>query len=604
MKLPLKEYWNLLIDYLKPQRTRVTWLAIALFSSIGLQILNPQILRYFIDTAMAGGSERTLVISALLFTSIALIIQALSVLATYLSENVAWTATNALRVDLTRHCVNLDLSFHKLHLPGELVERIDGDVNALSRFFSQLVIYVIGNVLLLLGVLAVLFYEDWRAGLGFTLFSFTALVILVRLRLIAIHHWTIYRRVSAEFFGFVAEHLAGQEDIRANGAVAYVMRRFYEIQQRWLPVLHRARLAATFLITSITGLFAIGNAIALAVGAYLWNRGFITIGTVYLIFYYTNLLSNPIEQIRSQLEDFQRAEASIYRIRELFRTQSKLGTETSRSLQTGALSVDVSHLWFHYDDRLQLVETDHYLQDIQAMHSDSRLPDWILKDLSFSLPAGQVLGVLGHTGSGKTSLARLLTRFYDPQKGLIRLGGVPLSQISVRELPHRVGLVTQDVQLFQTTIRNNLTFFNPTIRDAQLWDILVELGIRDWIKSLPGELDTQIGSDGIGLSAGQAQLLAFARVFLKNPGLIILDEASSRLDFTTEVLIERAISRLLQNRTGIIIAHRLATVQRANCILILDQGHLVEYGDREALANHPRSRFSQLLTTNVTDVLT
>ena len=344
MKLPLKQYWNLLVDYLKPQQARVIWLAIALFSSIGLQIFNPQILRYFIDTAIAGGSQQTLFWSALLFTGIALVTQALSVLAVYLSENIAWTATNALRVDLTRHCLSLDLSFHKLHLPGELVERIDGDVNALSRFFSQLVIYVIGNVLLLLGVLAVFFYEDWRAGLGFTLFSFTTLVILVRLRLIAIHHWAIYRQVSAEFFGFVAEHLAGREDIRANGAVAYVMRRFYDIQQRWLPVLHRGRLSATFLITSITGLFAIGNAMALAVGAYLWSRDVITIGTAYLIFYYTNLLSNPIEQIRSQLEDFQLAEASIYRIRELFQTQSKLGAETSQSLPTRALGVDIEHL--------------------------------------------------------------------------------------------------------------------------------------------------------------------------------------------------------------------------------------------------------------------
>jgi ABC-type multidrug transport system fused ATPase/permease subunit len=511
MKLPLKQYWNLLVDYLKPQQTRVVWLAIALFSSIGLQILNPQILRYFIDTAMAGGSEQTLFVAALLFTSIALITQVLSVLATYLSENVAWTATNALRADLTQHCLSLDLSFHKLHLPGELVERIDGDVNALSSFFSQLVIYVLGNVVLLLGVLAVLFYEDWRAGLGFTLFSFTTLVILVRLRLIAIRYWTIYQRVSAEFFGFVAEHLAGREDIRANGAIAYVMRRFYEIHQRWLPVLHQARLTATFLITSITGLFAIGNAIALAVGAYLWNRDVITIGTVYLIFYYTNLLGSPIEQIRSQLEDFQRAEASIYRIRELFQTQSKLVTETSQSLPIGALSVNVAHLWFHYDDRLQSVEAHHHPQDL---HCDSRSLAWVLKDVSFSLPAGQVLGVLGHTGSGKTSLARLLTRFYDPQKGLIHLGGVPLNQISLQELPHQVGLVTQDVQLFQTTIRNNLTFFNPNMGDAQLWDILFELGIRDWIRSLPSELDTQIGSDGIGLSAGQAQLLAFARVFL------------------------------------------------------------------------------------------
>jgi ATP-binding cassette subfamily B protein/ATP-binding cassette subfamily C protein len=171
------------------------------------------------------------------------------------------------------------------------------------------------------------------------------------------------------------------------------------------------------------------------------------------------------------------------------------------------------------------------------------------------------------------------------------------------ELPGKIGLVTQDVQLFQTTVRNNLTFFNPHISSDRIYETIEMLGLSEWLHSLPNGLETNLGPDSSGLSAGQAQLLAFTRVFLKDPGLVILDEASSRLDPMTEKLIERAIDKLLMGRTGIIIAHRLATVERANQILILDKGRVTEYGKREELANNPNSRFAQLLQAGFTDLL-
>ncbi|NJN92296.1 MAG: ATP-binding cassette domain-containing protein, partial [Leptolyngbyaceae cyanobacterium SL_5_14] len=222
-----------------------------------------------------------------------------------------------------------------------------------------------------------------------------------------------------------------------------------------------------------------------------------------------------------------------------------------------------------------------------------------LQDLSLSLPAGHTLGLLGRTGSGKSTIARLLLRLYDIQAGEIRLGDAPICQIQLAQLRQRVGLVTQDVQLFQASVQDNLTFFNSNISNVQILETLELLGLQDWLRSLPHGLDTQLGSDSTGLSAGQAQLLAFARVFLKNPGLVILDEASSRLDPITEQLIEQAIARLLQNRTGIIIAHRLTTIQRVDQILILENGQVMEYGDRKSLAQNPESRFSQLLKTGL-----
>ncbi|MBD2198067.1 MULTISPECIES: ABC transporter ATP-binding protein [Calothrix] len=585
MKIGLQQYWNLLVDYLKPQKGRVVKFAIALLFSIGLQILNPQILRYFIDTAVAGGDRQKLFLAAFLFIAVALITQLMTITATFYGENVAWTATNALRADLVEHCLTLDLSFHKYRTPGELVERIDGDVQNLSEFFSKFTIHILGNLLMVLGVIVVLFIEDWRAGVAILLFALIALSTLIKLRTISVFHWGGYRQFSAEFFGFLGEQLTGMEDIRANGAKNYVMHRFYTIIRNWLPIFHKARFADTILWVTTNGIFTLGSVIALIVGAYLWSQQTITIGTVYLLYYYTNILSEPIEQIRNQFEDLQQADASIYRITDLLQVQSQLYTGGEKLIPPGALSIAVENVCFGYNDRGNDTE------------------DLVLQDVSFNLPAGQVLGLLGRTGSGKSTLARLLLRLYDPQLGSIRLGGVPIDQTPLKELPGKVGLVTQDVQLFQTTVRNNLTFFNHDITSDRIYETIEMLGLSEWLHSLPNGLETNLGPDSSGLSAGQAQLLAFTRVFLKNPGLVILDEASSRLDPMTERLIEKAIDKLLMGRTAIIIAHRLATVERANQILILDKGKVSEYGEREALAKNSHSRFAQLLQAGLTDLL-
>ncbi|MGG6269533.1 ABC transporter ATP-binding protein [Leptolyngbya sp. AN03gr2] len=576
MQNALQQYRLLLADYLKPQWKRVLGLTIALLTSIALQIVNPQILGYFIDTAVQGGSQQALLAATIAFIAIALLTQGTAIVATYLSEIVAWTATNALRVNLAEHCLRLDLSFHKAHTPGELLERIDGDVNLLSKFFSELVVHVLGNSILLFGILIVLCFENRLAGISLTIFAIVALTVLLAQRAIAIAPWGEYRQVSAEYYGTIGEHIAGREDIRANGAVSYVMNRFYELLQRWLPVYQKARFASTVLWFTSVGLFTVGNAIALFLSAYLWSKNAITIGTAYLIFHYTNLLAQPIERIREELEQLQQVEASIQRIYELLNTQTALSDRGQAVLSPGACAVSFEQVYFRYESE-----------------------NWTLHNLSFHLPAGQTLGIIGHTGSGKSTIARLLLRLYDIQSGEIRLGDCTIADLPLSELRSRVGLVTQDVQLFQASVRDNLTFFNDRISDACILETLESLGLAQWLRSLPDGLNTQLGADSTGLSAGQAQLLALVRVFLKNPSLVILDEASSRLDPQTEKLIEGAIDQLLANRTGIIIAHRLQTLQRVNQILILEQGKIVEYGDRKTLVSQPDSQFSRLLKTSV-----
>lgn len=579
MQIPLNQYRHLLSTYLKPQQGRMIWLSITLLVSITLQVINPQIIGYFIDTATSGTTQPRLVGAAVMFMAISLLIQALSVIATYLSETVAWSATNALRFDLAQHCLHLDLTFHKAHTPGELLERIDGDVNVLSRFFSQLVIHILGNILLLGGILIILWFENPLAGVSLTLFAFSALTVLLSLHRLAILPWAKYRQMSAELFGFLGEVIVGREDLRANGAVGYVMDRFYRTLRCWLPLYQKARFFSTVLWASSVGLFTIGNAISLAVSAYLWSQNSISIGEAYLIFHYTNLLNEPIERIREELEVLQQAEASIHRIQDLFQTATPSLTLGAHSLISGALEVSFDHVWFRYSP-------------------DPSSSPWALQNLSFHLPVGQVLGLMGHTGSGKSTIAALLLQLYRHQQGEIRLGNLSMSDLPLTELRQRVGLVTQDVQLFQASIRDNLTFFDLKISDADIVIALEHLGLMDWLCSLPAGLDTFLGGNNEGLSAGQAQLLAFARIFLKDPGLVILDEASSRLDPDTERWIEKATARLLQGRTGIVIAHRLQTLEGADQILILNDGRMLEYGDHQSLLANSQSIYTQMLNAN------
>lgn len=579
MQIPLKQYRHLLATYLTPQRGHMIWLSMTLLSSIALQVINPQIIGYFIDAATSGATQLRLAIAAIMFMAIALLIQVLSIIATYLSETIAWSTTNALRIDLARHCLHLDLTFHKAHTPGELLERIDGDVNILSRFFSQLVIHVFGNILLLGGILIILWFENPLAGLSLTLFVFGALTILLSLHRFAILPWARYRQMSAELFGFLGEVIIGREDLRANGAVGYVMDRFYRILRRWLPLYQKARFTSTILWASSVGLFTTGNAIALAVSAYLWGQNRISIGAAYVIFHYTNLLNEPIERIREELEGLQQAAASIHRIQDLFQVAAPSPILGTYSLPTSALEVAFDHVWFRYP----------------PAQSASQ---WTLQDLSFHLPAGQILGLMGHTGSGKSTLAALLLQLYHHQRGEIYLGRCSILDLSLTELRQRVGLVTQDVQLFQASIRDNLTLFDLKIPDADILAALEHLGLMDWLRSQPSGLDTILGTNSEGLSAGQAQLLAFARIFLKDPGLVILDEASSRLDPETERWTEQATARLLQGRTGIIIAHRLQTLERADQILILNEGQMLEYGDHQSLLTHSQSIYTRMLNAN------
>jgi len=580
MNLPFKAYWNLLSQHIRPQRGRFALLAALLFGSIGLQISAPQIMRVFIDSALAGEALRTLTWTALAFMGVALLQQVIAVSVTYLGENVAWTATNALRAELAEHALDLDMRFHNDHTPGELIERIDGDVTELAIFFSQFALNLVSNGLLLIGVLAALFREDWRAGLAFTIFSAATILILGRLKDIAVPHQKARRQAEAELYGFLEEQLAGTEDIRSSGAVDYSIRELFRHQGLILTHNRKAQFGRWIIENAMGLAFTIGTLLTIAGGYWLFTAGLVTIGTVYLFVHYLNLLEEPFWAMTHEIESFQTIGACVERLTEFRNFKAEVIDGVGVDIPAGPLGLAFKDVAFSYNDS-----------------------DRVLNGLSFELQPGSVLGLLGRTGSGKTTLARLIFRLYDPGSGCIEINGADLRTLHLQTLRRSIAIVTQDVQLFRASIRDNLTFFDRSIPDENILATLEELELGDWYRSLPNGLDTQLETGSRSLSAGEAQLLAFTRVFMRNPGLVILDEASSRLDPATEQRLERAIDKLLQNRTAIIIAHRLGTVHRADEIMILDGGSVSEYGARKQLAADVGSRFYQLLQTGLEEVL-
>jgi len=578
MNIPIRSYWQLLANYLRPQRGRVVVLTVLLFAVIGLRLVNPQIIRQFLDAAQGGAETSQLVTAGGLFLLFALLVQGFSVAATYVGETVGWDATNSLRADLARHCLRLDMSFHNTKTPGEMIERIDGDVMDLAIFFSQMVIQVLGNLLLLIGVLVALSLEDWRVGLALAGFSVIALFTLNKMRDIATPHWKTAREAHADLYGFIEEQLAGTEDIRSNGATDYVMNGLYRNGRKVYLAERKAGVIGMMVWMVYQSWHVVGRIIAFVAGFYLYNSGAITLGTAYLLLYYTETIFGPLRHLTMEMEHFQKSAGSIERLRDLLATQNKINDTGTAQLPSGPLSVAFDHVSFGYNPE-----------------------ELILKDVSFEVPQGKVLGLLGRTGSGKTTIARLIFRLYEVGAGSIVIGqsATNIKDIPLKTLPKHISMVTQDVQIFRATVRENLTLFDASIPDAQVREVIDDLGLSDWLRKLPKGLDTEMESGGKGVSAGEAQLLAFARVFLRDPGIVILDEASSRLDPATERRIEHAIDKLLNEpkRTAIIIAHRLATVQRADDILILEDGHIAEYGARQCLIDNPNSRFSQLLQT-------
>lgn len=562
-------HWRALGELLRPHARRYVALAVVLGAASALPLAGPLLLRAVIDGAAEGDDVSRLVGLGVAYLAVAIAAQVAAVAVAWVATTTAWRSTNELRSRLAAHVLSLDHEFHRSHTAGELIQRIDGDVTSVSDLLSRVVVKVGGAVLLVAGMLVVLLTIDPLLGVALAAYVAVTGAVVWRRRDRVVDEAAEEMGALARLYGGIEERLTASEDLRANGAGAHALWRFVEesaATMRAAVVRERAYLAVWRAVNlAVVG----GGVLALAGGAALVGRGAITVGTAFLLYQYTQLLRRPLEELMDQLQVVQRANGGLARVARLLAERPTIVDRGRTSPPPGPLGVELRSVGFHYGDGRP-----------------------VLRDVDLRIDPGRSLGVVGRTGSGKTTLSRLVLRLVEATDGEVRVGGVPVADVPLGELRRRVALVPQEVQLFVGSVRDNVTLFDDGVEPATVEHALRRVGLDHLVDA---GIDRPLGPGGAGLSAGEGQLLALARVWLREPDLVILDEATARVDPVTEARIEAAIGELLRTRTVIAVAHRLSTLRHVDQIAVVDDGRIVEHGDRVALTADDASRYAELL---------
>ena len=570
--------WRALLALLRPHARRWVGLGALVALASGLQLAGPVIVRRVVDEAAGNADAGRLVALAVALLVIAVAAQALLVMVAWFATTTAWLTVNELRLSLVRHVLGLDHEFHRTHTPGELIQRVDGDVTSVSDFLGRVVPKLLGGVAIVLGMIGVLAVLDWRLALGGLAYVGIAGAIVARGRHRAVTEASDEMGAWARVYGGIEERLTASEDLRANGAGPHAMWRFVEESAGAMRSAVRRESAYLRLWWALQAAVAGGTVVALVAGAALVGVGAISLGTAFLLFQYALLIDQPLEDLVHELETVQKANGAMIRVIDLIGIEPKIVDEGTVLPPRGPLSIEFDRVEFDYGDERS-----------------------VLHDVRLQIEPGRSVGVVGRTGSGKTTLSRLVLRLVEARQGEVRLGGVPVADIPMAELRRRVALVPQEVELFSGSIRDNVTLFDPAPSDAAVADALRRAGLP---RLADGDLHRPLGAGGTGLSAGESQLLALARVWLRDPDLVVLDEATARIDPATEALLEGAVAELLRGRTALVIAHRLSTLRHVDDIVVMEGGRVVEHGTRADLAGDADTRFHRLLTLALEEVPT
>jgi ATP-binding cassette, subfamily B, bacterial len=577
-----------LFSLLRPYRRQVLMMLGALIVATGATLAPPFLVGKAISAALNGDTSALgLIVAGFLVA--ALIGWGTNYLQTYLVGWVGERALQDLRIRIFTHVQGMSIGFFTRNRPGVLISRITNDVDALDQLISTGVVTLFSSTLTLVGVVAIMLIADVQLALiVFLTLPALAIASLV-FRIVAASAYRITRERIAEVTAYLQETLSGIRAVRSFAQEERHVMRMGELNE----LNRQANMKTVYLNASyfpaVELLSAIGTAVILLYGGYqaldlaTESARHAQIGIVVAFVGYLSTFFDPIQQLSNLYTTYQQGMAALDKIFDLLDTAPDM-VDKPDAADPGMLrgEIEMDHVWFSYglDQAAGLKRSS---GKIERSDQEVESHDWALEDVTIHVPAGQTLALVGETGAGKSTFAKLVSRFYDPQRGRVLVDGHNLRDLRASCLRSQLGIVPQEGFLFSGTVRENIVFGRPDASDEEIEAAADAIGAGDFIRRLSDGFDTEVGERGVALSAGQRQLIAFARALLAQPRILILDEATSNVDVRTERAIEQGLERLLQGRTAIVIAHRLSTIRGADRIAVLENGRIAESGTHDEL---------------------
>ncbi|HEX6206651.1 MAG TPA: ABC transporter ATP-binding protein [Solirubrobacterales bacterium] len=556
-----------LINQLRPYRGRVALMFGGLLAATGAGLAPPYLAGKAIDSGILAGDVSALDWIVAAFVAVAIIYAAATYLQTYM---VGWVGTRVLqdlRERVFTHIQSMPIGFFTRRSPGVLISRMTNDIEALNQLVTTGVVTMFSSTLTLIGVVVILLLLDVQLALV-TFLTFPLLMVAsLVFRVVSAGAYRATRERIAAITAYLQESLSGVRVVRSFGQEPRHLDEMTALNEANRAVNMKTVYLNASYFPAVEMLSAIGTAVILLYGGSQAIDGAIQIGVIVAFVGYLNTFFEPIQQLSQLYTTYQQGMAALDKIFDLLETEPEM-VDAPDAIDPGPLrgEIELEGVWFSYGEE-----------------GESGADTWALRDVDLHVPPGQTLALVGATGAGKSTFAKLVARFYDPQKGVVRVDGHDLRGVQQQALRRQLGIVPQEGFLFSGSVRDNVAFGRPEASEEEVAAAIAAVGATEFVAALPDGLETQVGERGIQLSAGQRQLVAFARALLAEPRILILDEATSNVDVRTEKTIERGLERLLHGRTAIVIAHRLSTIRRAGKIVVLEDGKIAEQGTHDEL---------------------
>jgi ATP-binding cassette, subfamily B, multidrug efflux pump len=590
-----------LLTYLRPYTWQVVVALLAIVLKAGADVLGPYLTKVAVDKYLARTltahsfldrwlSEVPLVgiaQIAALYVGLQLFSFLLEFLQTYYMQ---WTGQKVmfdLRSQIFRHLQRMHIAFFDKNPVGRLVTRVTTDVDALNEMFTAGVVSIFEDVFVLAGILAIMLRMNWKLALitfaVLPLIFWATTIFRTKVR-------DSYRRIRvaiARINSYLQEHVSGMVVLQLFNREERSYQEFSDVNKSHMEAFKDAILAYAIYYPVVEVLSSVAVACIIWFGGLDVIRGLTTLGVLVAFISYAQRFFRPIQDLSDKYNILQSAMASSERIFKLLDTPVEIVSPAKTEAPVGPGRIEFDHVWFAYrsvpmEDGKQAKTVGDGLHLTQAK---GRPPeqDWVLRDVSFSIEPGESVAIVGHTGAGKTTIISLLMRFYDVQKGAVRIDGVDVKDMDVADLRRRYGVALQDPFLFTGTVGGNIRLGTEWIQDEDVEKAAQDVNIADFIHTLPNGFNEEVRERGSTLSTGQKQLISFARALAHNPKILILDEATSSVDTETEFRVRDALTHMVEGRTSVIIAHRLSTIQRADKIIVMHKGQVREIGSHQQL---------------------